>query len=164
MCIFALLSQGKARCACVCVCLSEWIQMVFGIQTWHGAPLMSSLLPAQVFFTVVYLCYGSTGTTDAESRHAALKRVRWNYSAPPFLFLLHLLLPSPSLAPTSQLSLGFLSFLLMALCYEFWAFAICILLMTVCVCANVRVFTIGSADCCLGRSYMCIEGMRNAFP
>lgn len=41
--IFARCSQGTV--ACVCVCLTEWIQMVFGIQMRHGAPLMSSLHP-----------------------------------------------------------------------------------------------------------------------
>lgn len=35
---------GEHVCVCVRARLTEWMQMVFGIQMWHGAPLMGSLL------------------------------------------------------------------------------------------------------------------------
>lgn len=51
----------------MCVCMFVW-EADYRWSLAHspdGAPLTSSLLPTEFVFTIVYLCYSSTGFTDA---------------------------------------------------------------------------------------------------
>ena len=134
----------------VCVGPIEWLQMVFGTQTWHGAPLMSRAGCLYCGLPVLQeaLTRGADTQHSSGSGRTTLLLL--------FLFLLHLALPSPSPASTSQLSAVFP--LLHPHVSLLSKFAICILLM------SARVRAVGSAECCLGRSYVSIEGMSDASP
>lgn len=141
------------------VCWSEWLQMVFGAQMGHGAPLMSSLLPTQVVCTVICISDSCTaGTADAWSNHLIMsgETMLLFLSSSFFIFCWRLHLPLIFVS----LSSVFLSWLFAG----FWPFIICILSTATCVCSLMHMRVTGSVYCWVGRSSMFIEGTSDAFP
>lgn len=129
---------------CVCTTLaglnrnvSEWVQMVFGHADMVRGPLMSCLLPAQVVFTVVYLCYSSTAAQES-LKHSSDSGVGQG-KVYCFSFTLNILC---SLSITSLLRCLWFS-------SPTWLCAICILLMSMGECVCMWSAAWGGAICSL---------------
>lgn len=104
--MFVLRSQGKIAGVRVCVCLTEWIQMVFGIQTWHGGSISGWFAPRHRLSSPWCTCAATAARNSLVRDVTALQWVRWSCS-----FSVLLLWPLHHLHPLllSLLSLCFLS-------------------------------------------------------